>query len=40
MADWETANVFIDPTGEDDGQKVAMQMSPWSVALLLSSIPD
>lgn len=25
VPDWDTANVFIDPTGETDGQKVAMQ---------------
>src|ERR1700704_6178064 len=25
VADWETANVFIDPAGEGEGQKIAMQ---------------
>lgn len=26
--DWKAANLFIDPTGEDDGQKVAMHQVP------------
>lgn len=25
VADWQTANVFVDPSGDADGQKVAMQ---------------
>src|SRR5438270_493515 len=28
VPDWDTANVFIDVSGDDDGQKVAMQDTP------------
>jgi hypothetical protein len=28
IPDWDTSNVFIDISGEDDGQKVAMQDAP------------